>query len=666
VYLASDAAGNRVAIKRLSASGLSPGDTDRFHREIRILATLSSDPRVMNIVGYRGSGVEHGCPYLVMDFVPGGSVADRLKRGGVGAREACTIVAGAARGAGRAHEVTGGIHRDIKPANILLDGGVPKLADFGIWKLLPAAAAGTDPPTAARPLATPGYAAPEVRAGLADRIGPWSDVYSLGVVLYVLLTGHLPPAPHGLGDVYPITPPALPPRPSWDAAPGEAALRACLAKCLAHDPADRFGSAGELAAALEAVVTELPPLSDPAGPVRRRRHLAAVATALAAAAALSLTLVAGREGPVPGDEAPPAKGPAPAPLAGTATGGAPTPGAKGPEPVPRQLPELPATLAIRLSETETLEFVLVDPPNKADKGKFHMGSSQANLALIKAKGWVEPAGEAEREVTLTRAYYLGRTEVTKGQFEAFVAATGKATSAEKAIANKKAGGFGLDFSRPPFAERRTFTWREPGYRQDRSHPAVCLSWVDCQEFARWVSGTEDFQRQAAQLGGRAWEAGLPTEGQWEYACRAGSRTLFACGDDQNDLASRGADKGYGNVPDGAFRRLLGQPPDRRRAVEEEDGYLFTAPVGSYSPNNFGLYDMHGNAWEWTRDYYGPYGLLPTTDPVQGTRQENDVRVLRGGSWRYYVTGCRSAYRHKFAPDESWCDFGFRVCLRSET
>ena len=149
---------------------------------------------------------------------------------------------------------------------------------------------------------------------------------------------------------------------------------------------------------------------------------------------------------------------------------------------------------------------------------------------------------------------------------------------------------------------------------------------------------------------------LPTETQWEYACRAGSATHWWWGDAPAGGAGKcnAADK----TGKARFRKW--------HIFEWEDGCVFTAPVGSYRPNAFGLYDMHGNVWEWCRDWYRPnyaQAGAPTAERSYADKS-GPPRVVRGGSWLSSPGRCRSAARESCGPMGSFCDFivGFRVAV----
>jgi sulfatase modifying factor 1 len=319
------------------------------------------------------------------------------------------------------------------------------------------------------------------------------------------------------------------------------------------------------------------------------------------------------------------------------------------EPVLLTLNDRPSRPDDRVEITEGGQKIVLDPNGvhmqfvRIPAGRFRMGSPKNEEG--------RDDDEEQHEVEVTRAFYLGKYEVTRGQFRAFVEAVGYKTEAE----TDGLGGWGYDEEtgnfKGPFWDPKTgehnggdktdYSWRKTGFAQTDEHPVVNVSWNDAVAFCRWL----------AQKSGKA--VRLPTEAEWEYACRAGTTTRFSSGDDAETLAD------VGNVADGTAKKKFSY----WTTIQAEDGYVFTAPVGKFRPNKFGLFDMHGNAWEWCQDWYGPYNGLELKDPLRTEKVDYTARVLRGGSWSNQSRHCRAALRYWDAPAFRNYTYGFRAAFR---
>jgi formylglycine-generating enzyme required for sulfatase activity len=245
-----------------------------------------------------------------------------------------------------------------------------------------------------------------------------------------------------------------------------------------------------------------------------------------------------------------------------------------------------------------------------------------------------PEDKPQREVRIENAFYLGRTTVTFGQFQEFVLDTGYQTDAERDRRPKYRGGHGFNVDRNRFEGYfPQYTWRNPGWPQTKDqtqdHPAGNASWNDAVKFCEWLRKKTGKQVR------------LPTEAEWEYGCRAGTTTRFFTGDDPASL------KGYANVPDEALRKKLGEPADPTVFFPFDDGYPFTAPVGRFKPNPWGLHDMLGNVFQWCADE------IPGDPPK---------RILRGGSYNTTVQTCRCAARGFGKPWSRYSYTGFRIVV----
>ena len=284
-------------------------------------------------------------------------------------------------------------------------------------------------------------------------------------------------------------------------------------------------------------------------------------------------------------------------------------------------------------------------------GEFTMGSAQSadeTVAYLKKNYGMRFLGaealqgeHPQHRVRITKPFYLGTYHVTRGQFRQFIIDSGYKTDAEK---GEKPGAVGWDAKMKMILSNETFSWRNTGFEQTDDHPVVNVSWNDAAAFCQWLSRKE----------GKAYR--LPTETEWEYVCRAGTKTRYYSGDDPETLAK------VGNVADLSLKTEWSKtkfvlPPN---AIRASDGYVFTAPIGRFKPNAFGLYDMHGNAYEWCGDRYSAayYSASPADDPAGPESGSN--RVLRGSSWDSGPDFARSAARNDSLPDFRSLTTGFRV------
>lgn len=263
-------------------------------------------------------------------------------------------------------------------------------------------------------------------------------------------------------------------------------------------------------------------------------------------------------------------------------------------------------------------------------GAFSMGSPNREL--------VRDSDETPHEVTLSKSYYIGAYPVTKAQFAQFVKESGYKTTAEK-------DGFGTTWNGVMWEKTSGATWKNPGFEQTDDHPVVCVSWDDAYEFCKWLGRKSDKS------------VSLPTEAQWEYACRAGTKTAYSFGDEPEE------GKGYMNGLDLACKQKF----QVWTTFPWEDGFLYTSPVGKFKPNAWGLFDMHGNVWEWCADWDGDYPAetesgqrASVKDPTGPTSGE--LKVFRGGSWISDPRDCRSAKRGRNLPNAKGGCIGFRVVV----
>ena len=248
----------------------------------------------------------------------------------------------------------------------------------------------------------------------------------------------------------------------------------------------------------------------------------------------------------------------------------------------------PKELALDLGKGVKLELVLIPP------GTFEMGSLDAEEGRSKS--------ETRHTVTLTKPFYMGKYEVTQEQFDALM------------------GDNSSKFKGPTL-------------------PVERVTWEEAAKFCAKLS----------EKSGKS--VLLPTEAQWEYACRAGTTTAFNTGETLAPLDAN----------------LNGE--GKSGGSEKGENRQKTLPVGSFKPNAFGLYDMHGNVWEWCRDFYDEayYAASPAQDPEGPAKSSEDppVRVARGGSYASFPAKARSACRDRLGPAYRNARGGFRISVQIE-
>ena len=227
------------------------------------------------------------------------------------------------------------------------------------------------------------------------------------------------------------------------------------------------------------------------------------------------------------------------------------------------------------------------------------------------------------------SFAAGRYEVTRGQYRVFAEATGRSGEGCFVWAGNK---FERDLSKD---------WRNPGYAQDDTHPVACVIWEDASAYVAWLS----------QKTGKDYR--LLTEAEWEFAARAGTTTTRFWGDDGNMSCSfaNGADLTTKAQVSGFSNSLVANCNDR---------YAYSAPVGSYRANAFGLHDMLGNVFEWTQDCWNDNYHGAPTDGSAWMTVTCSRRVVRGGSWSDDPRGLRSAYRFGLTTAFRSNYAGFRV------
>ena len=625
VYKAYDTRLERdVAVKIIRREAFPPEQLERilkrFERESKALARLTH-PNIVPVIDY---GEYEGAPYLVMPYLPGGTLKQRLGTP-MPWQEAVRLLLPIAQALDYAHEQNI-IHRDIKPSNILLTGrGQPMLSDFGIAKILESGDTATLTGTGVG-VGTPEYMAPEQWTGGA---GPQADLYSLGVVLYELVTGRKPYTADTPAAVLLKQATEPLPRPRQFVRDLPEAVEKLLLKALAKRPEDRYADMAALVNALEGLLAgqsqssrsgakpavRKPPLEDsiatieqvptpgnlppvparvssktrdqPLKPVLEKRpdrsHLQRkpfsqiglnwkrwipVAVLLALLGIGLAALATSTHTPR---------------LTATRTATPTATNTSNPTPIAPTKTSIPAPGATQVSAKDGMVLVYVPA------GDFLMGSTDSDP---QAQSDEKP----QHRVSLD-AYWIDRTEVTNAMYALCVSAGA---------------------CQPPGNTSSYTRINYYGNSQYADYPVIYVDWKNAQAYCGWV--------------GRR----LPTEAEWEKAARGTDGRIYPWGNGSPSSSLLNYNFDFGN----------------------------TTVVGNYpsGASPYGALDMAGNVWEWVADWYDSsyYANSPSSNPTGPALGQ--YRVLRGGSWNYEKEYVRSAGRNWDGPAVSGGFIGFRCAL----
>lgn len=578
VYRAIHRRMKRIVALKVCRSGHA-NDAQRnhwFQREVEAAAQLTHP----NVVTAYDAGEARGVAYLVSEFVEGNDLHHWVaEHGPMPLPVAVQAIRDAAAGLGYAHE-RGIIHRDVKPSNLMrTPDGVIRVLDVGLARLIRQDAHAGERVAV---VGTPAYMAPE-QASDPVSVDPRADVYSLGCTLFYLVMGRSLPTDRANPTLCP-TRSRVP-----------SALDSLFRRMTARRPQDRPRS-------MVAVIAELEKIQ------RRRQRVWVMSALVVGLAGVAITIGVIRS------QVPIAQSDLHRSMPQSVTE-PPAPSSKMPP-----LQEVPFDgSAYQLEWGKALNVPLEFEPIPGMKarlippGRFVLGTPADVLDRLLEQEQDEAArerlrGEVQRQARIDSPFYLGTTEVTVAQFRRFIESN---SPPYLTVAERPDGlGFRLDVDR---------TWRVvpgPSWRWageqplTDAHPVCNLGRDDCADFCRWLT---------IQLGGR-YECRLPTEVEWEFACRAGSAGLWSCGSESTELGPIAWYAGTVDAADSCFR-----------------------PVGRKAPNGFGLFDMHGNLEEW----------CTASPPMTGA-------VLRGGHVRSSALGIRSAVRESAPPTSP--RGGFRVVL----
>jgi len=601
-----------VAIKVILGKGkIDPALIKRFEREVKAAAKLVHS----NIITVFDADQADGRIFMVMEYIKGDDLGGILrKKGQLSVSEVVDYMLQAAKGLKYAHD-QGVIHRDIKPSNILVDSsGNVKIVDMGLAKV---ENKGDDEslPMLTAPAAIMGtvdFMSPE-QGFSSKNVDARADIYSLGATLFFLLTRKVMfPGYSAFEKLLAHRESPIPSLSNFrvDITPD---LEIAFMKMVAKKVEDRYTSMAEVISTLSRLQTEIG--ENLVATEVLATNCFKVPSSLELIDIQSVLTNLGKEGNNETDKH--VGGKTLAYISGilkktftskvlAATGIIVLvllvlmllmkPGTNVKEEIKKQIAELAKLKLEEEAKAKQMELVKL---KQEEEPKVKQKESVKNKTPSKEEGEdlgngikldlvLIPAGKfkmgdpgADHEVTLTKPFYMGKYEVTQEQWEAVVG-------------------------------------KNPSYHKGAKLPVETVSWNDCQEFIKKLN--------AKTNGGYR----LPTEAEWEYACRAGTSTAYSYGD---EITPKDA-----NYEDSK----LGKP----------------VTVGNYRPNAFDLYDMHGNVWERCEDWVAPYPERAVTDPKgPGT---GDKGVLRGGAFSSHVFQARSSFRNSLSPTDRLYFVGFRL------
>lgn len=609
VYKAIHQRMKRIVALKVIRSDLNqdPDRLKRFEREVQTAARLSHP----NVVTAYDAGEAQGIHYLICEYIDGESLSQLVRESGaLDFSDALNCILQVAQGLAYAHG-RGVIHRDIKPANILVDDqGDVKILDMGLARLQQSAeetlADGSQTQLTSSQffMGTIDYMAPEQARNtrLADHR---SDIYSLGCTFYFLLTAK--PVYDGETTVERILAHREQPIPRLsDLSPSiPSEVDRIFETMMAKDPDDRYGAVTDLIKNLEQLhsestmvlnvsenqtqdavsenwadtPTEVQPVDSKETVVSVGKELAQQRKAATfrllrwGGIVCAVVLLIGAffwnplsqlsENSATNEVTQEPRG-----QVGNSQG-------KRAQAEYAQKRNLPVSEHVSLGkqgEGVFLDLQLIPP------GEFMMGDASPS-----------PMAQDTRPhfVKITQPFYMGATEITYQQFRSFVNETKYETEAERS------GGFGIENG--SWRQSTSYSWKNVGelVLEDQT-PALSINWNDAIAFCNWLSDSTGDQYR------------LPTEAEWEHACRGGTQTAWFFGTDENELEK------YAWFSNNAGNRIY--------------------PVKLKLPNPYGLYDIYGNEWEWCQDYYSDsyYNISPVENP-KGPRQGVE-RVQRGGGF----------------------------------
>ena len=586
VFKAREKSLNRiVGIKRmLPKYAANPELTERFRREAEAMAKCHH-PGLIQIFE---RNEDSGGPYIVMEWIDGADLETTLRvHGKMDAMKAAEMIAGVAQALQVAHD-QGLIHRDIKPANILIDlDGNPHLTDFGIVRMSEPSTAADQLTVAGQILGTVEFMSPEQSTD-PNSVTARSDLFSLAATLHRMISG-VTLRSRDADEV-----------PEW--------LREVLHKSLRSAPSERHQSAAEFERDLRRAMVAFSKKDTGSFRLSDSRNGGVDQSRLPTTVSAS----AGR---------PQNRGPSQKPIArrrwmtGLMMSGFGYSAWKilsTPEPESDSIQQEPTTLAYDVSAEVSSSVI-------ADSNSLIRVSAENSAALqreweqrLKLSGTLSNSAGIEFRLVPPGISRIGSPEIEEGH-------------RSDEIARDFSVARPLLFSTYPVTQQQWSSvmlenpslFRRKDVADLPQHPVENITWLQAMEFIEKIN-------RSCQIPG--WRYRLPTEAEWEYACRAGTLSAFY----------------FGNALNGSEANCDGSFP----YGHEEPGPAISFPtvVGRYEPNAWGLFDMHGNVWEWCETDRTSETSSASSINTVGVLSDDTNRTLRGGAWNSFPVACRSAVR----------------------
>jgi len=626
-----------VAVKVIRTENILPSTLERslkrFEREAKALARLTH-PNIVKVTDY---GEYEDKPYLVMPYLPGGTLKQKLGKP-IPWQEAARLLLPIARALDFAHRQNM-IHRDVKPSNILITAdGEPMLTDFGIAKILDLEET-ADLTGTGMGIGTPEYMAPEQWTGKTSN---QSDQYALGVVLYEMLTGRKPYSADTPAAILLKQATEPLPRPSQFAREMPEKVERLLLKVLARNPADRYASMGDFAAALESALSgsAMPARQQPVRPRERMVDTQATVNQMEGSTI--------QDRPAPRTRSTQTVAPStsssllrywPLALIGILLVGALSIGlfaALFPRPRATPAPETPAPVFTQPPATEAPTEAPTRAPTQAPTAiQDEITDAQGVPMRLVPAGEFTMGGTADTAYSECQKLYIGGT-CDRSWFtdeepahtvyldDFYMDKYEVSNAAYRDCVNTGA-------CQPP---TDTSSYTRTSYYGNSSYddyPVLYVTWDMANTYCEW-------------RGGR-----LPTEAEWEKTARGPDGRLYP----------------WGNTFDGNNANFCDENCSFDWANKSyDDGYADTAPVSAYSSgvSVYGIFNLAGNVWEWVADWYDSsyYTNSPSSNPMGPS--SGDSRAVRGGSWVYDGYVLRPAFRSRGDPSDSNNYLGFRCAL----